>query len=72
MDRSIRQYDVVTLVKDLPKHGLLRGQVGTVVEQYAPEAFEVEFIDVNGRTYALATLQADQIMVLRYEPAQIA
>ena len=69
MNGRIKQYDVVTLVHDLPEHRLVGGQVGTVVEQYAPDAFEVEFMDQNGRTYALATLTAEHLLVLQYEPA---
>jgi len=30
--------------------------------------FEVEFSDDEGRTYALAALRTDQMMLLRYEP----
>ena len=69
MGRNIRQYDVVTLTVDLPQHGLVRGQVGTVVEQYSPNAFEVEFVDSHGYTYGLVTLERDQLLVLHYEPA---
>jgi len=49
---------VVALLEDQPELGLYRGQVGTVVEEYEPGVFEVEFSDTNGRVYALATLQA--------------
>ena len=69
MNGQTKQYDVVTLVHDLPEHRLVRGQVGTVVEQYAPDAFEIEFVDQNGRTYALATLKAKHLLILQYEPA---
>jgi len=47
---------------------LYRGQVGTIVEEYEPQVFEVEFSDMRGRTYALETLKADSLMVLRYQP----
>ncbi len=60
--------DVVTLIEDLPELKLYRGQVGTIVEEYDPQVFEVEFSDMRGRTYALETLKADQLMVLRYQP----
>ena len=44
---------------------LPRGQVGTVVEEYNNgTAFEVEFSDVNGQTYALVSLTAEQVMLL--------
>ena len=43
--------DVVALLSDVPAHGLLRGQVGTVVE-LLDDAYEVEFSDDEGKTYA--------------------
>ena len=61
--------DTVALTEDLPEQGLQRGQVGTVVELLAPGAFEVEFSDDDGRTYAMLALRADQLMVLHHQPA---
>ena len=72
MDRPIQLLDVVALTEDLPRRGLYRGQVGTVVEGLAPDVYEVEFSDDDGRTYASLALRADQIMVLRYRPLQVA
>jgi hypothetical protein len=66
----IKLLDVVALIEDLPEHGLQRGQVGTVVEELAPGVLEVEFCDSQGRTYALLSLKAEQLLVLRYEPAR--
>jgi hypothetical protein len=60
--------DVVALLENLPELGLHRGQVGTIVEEYEPNIFEVEFSDTEGRAYALETLQASQLMVLYYQP----
>ena len=62
--------DVVALVEDLPELKLSRGQVGTIVEEYEPDVFEVEFSDTTGRTYALEMLKADQLMVLRHQPLE--
>ena len=59
--------DTVALIEDMPALKLYRGQVGTIVEEYEPGVFEVEFSDFKGRTYALETLQASQLMVLQYE-----
>ena len=72
MDRRFQLYNVVALTEDLQQHGLVRGQVGTVVEQYSPDAFEVEFVDNSGHTYALVTLHSRQLLVLQYEPAYAA
>ncbi len=51
---------VVALLEDVADHGLLRGQVGTVVERLAPGVCEVEFSDDDGRTYATLSLRIDQ------------
>jgi hypothetical protein len=59
---------VVALLEDLPEHGLVRGQVGTVVEWWAPGTYEVEFSDGAGRTYAMVALKAGQLMRLHHEP----
>jgi len=64
MSTDINLLDVVALTADLPERGLRRGQVGTVVELLAPDAFEVEFSDDLGRAYASLALRSDQIMVL--------
>lgn len=60
--------DVVALTEDLPNLKLYKGQVGTVIEVYEPEVFEVEFVDIQGKTYALETLNAIQLMQLYYTP----
>ena len=44
--------DVVALLADVAAQGLLRGQVGTVVEFLDGGAYEVEFSDDEGKTYA--------------------
>ena len=72
MNSSIKLLDVVALTEDLPERGLARGQVGTVVEPLAPDVFEVEFSDDDGRTYAFLSLRADQLMVLHYRPVEAA
>jgi hypothetical protein len=58
----------VAVLEDLPEAGLVRGQVGTVVESWAPGLFEVEFCDDNGKTYAMVALKADQLLQLHHEP----
>ena len=63
----MRLLDTVALVEDVPALKLYRGQVGTIVEEYEPNVFEVEFSDLEGRTYALETLEASQLIRLQYE-----
>ena len=72
MAENIQLLDVVALTQDIPDRGLLRGQVGTVVESLAPGVFEVEFADNEGRTYATLALRSDQLLVLHYQPAKVA
>lgn len=59
---------VVALLEDLPEEGLVRGQVGTVVESWAPGVYEVEFSDDGGETYAMVALRAEHLMRLRHPP----
>lgn len=71
---EIKLYDVVALLEDMSEQHLERGDVGTVVEYFAPnekrpEAFLVEFSDENGVTFALAPLQSNQFIRLRYRKA---
>jgi Domain of unknown function (DUF4926) len=71
MSNPIQLLDVVALTEELPQRGLARGQVGTIVEALAPEVFEVEFCDNEGRSYASLALRADQLIVLHYQPLQV-
>ncbi len=58
----MKLFEVVARVNDLPEQALRRGQVGTIVEQLAPQIFEVEFADLEGETYAMAPIAADHLM----------
>ncbi|BDI16653.1 hypothetical protein ANSO36C_24550 [Nostoc cf. commune SO-36] len=54
-----------TSIESLPS-----GQVGTIVEVYEQkEYYLVEFADTQGCEYAMATLRADEILVLHYDLA---
>ncbi len=70
MPDKIELLDVVALIQDLPEQGLYRGQVGTVVEVYTSDVFEVEFVDIKGRTYAMTSVHAAQLMQLHYAPPE--
>ncbi|MEO1289392.1 MAG: DUF4926 domain-containing protein [Chloroflexota bacterium] len=63
----MKPYDVVALTVDLLDKNLKKGQVGTIIEQLEDEVFEVEFSDLNGVTYAMLALEAEQLMILHYE-----
>ena len=52
---SIRD-DSVVLERDLPEHGLRKGDLGAVVHVYSSDCFEVEFVRVAGGTQALVRL----------------
>lgn len=67
---NIELLTVVATLKDFPEHGLVRGQVGTVVEMLAPSVVEVEFSDDNGVTYALVSLKTDELIRLHHSPLE--
>lgn len=56
-----RELDVVVLEKDLPEHGLRKGDLGAVVQVYEPDGIEVEFVKVSGATQAVVTLNLDDV-----------
>jgi hypothetical protein len=58
----IREHDTVVLVIAVPGEGLLPGDVGTVVHVYRDsQAYEVEFMTLEGKTAAVITLEASQV-----------
>lgn len=64
MKKEINLFDTVALLEDLPQRNLQRGEVGAVVELLAPDVYEVEFCDDEGRTYAMFALRGEQLVVL--------
>ncbi len=61
----IKEHDRVVLLKDVPEEGLRAGDVGTVVHIYRHgEAFEVEFMTLDGRTVAIVTLPASHMRAI--------
>ncbi len=69
---EIKLLSVVALLEDLPARGLVRGQVGTIVEKLEPDVYEVEFSDNEGRTYASLALKNNQFLVLHHETVEAA
>ncbi len=68
MNSKLSILDAVALTVPAPEHGLVEGQVGTIVEELAPDVFEVEFCDDTGATYAMVALPAKSLIVLHYGP----
>lgn len=62
------ELDVVALLSDVPDKGLVRGQVGTVVEVLDAITALVEFADDHGRAFAILPCEASKLLVLHYQP----
>ncbi|HLP48722.1 MAG TPA: DUF4926 domain-containing protein [Candidatus Deferrimicrobium sp.] len=61
----IHELDTVALNHDIIDYGLKEGDLGAVVHCYEDgEAFEVEFVDFDGKTIALLTLNKEEIRQL--------
>jgi Domain of unknown function (DUF4926) len=65
---SAEVLSAVALLRDLPKYGLVRGQVGTIVEALDEATALVEFSDDAGRAYAIVPCPQDALLVLRTVP----
>jgi hypothetical protein len=50
---------------------LAKGQVGTIVETFDNDYYEVEFADTRGQTIATLSLPAHELMRLRFEPEKV-
>ena len=58
----IKEHDRVVLKTPMPAEGFEEGDVGTVVHVYKDgEAYEVEFVALDGHTAAVVTLEAAQV-----------
>jgi hypothetical protein len=68
---TIKELDIVALLKSLPEQHLGKGAIGTIVYVYNENFFEVEFADLKGETYALLTLPAQNLLLLKHEPEMV-
>lgn len=58
----IKEHERVVLTVPVPDEGLQPGDVGTVVHVYRDgQAYEVEFVALDGHTAAVVTLEAAQV-----------
>jgi hypothetical protein len=65
----IQEFDRVVLAEDIPSKKLKKGDIGTVVLVYPKAAlsktksvgYEVEFFTLDGKTFTVETLKADQV-----------
>ena len=58
----IKEHQRIVLTVDVPAERLTAGDVGTVVHVYRDgQAYEVEFVTLDGRTAAVVTLEAGQV-----------
>jgi hypothetical protein len=53
--------ETVALTHDIADIGLTEGDIGTIVEVYSDDAFEIEFVALSGKTQALLTLYGKDI-----------
>ena len=62
----LAEHDRAVLTDDIAERDLKAGDVGTIVHVYpGGEAFEVEFLALDGDTAALATVLPSQVRVAR-------
>ena len=58
----IKEHDRVVLKSPILAEGLEAGDVGTVVHMYRDgEAYEIEFVALDGHTVAVATVESSQV-----------
>lgn len=68
---QIKELDVVALLTAMPEERLTKGTIGTVVHNFSNGFYEVEFANLKGETYAMLTLPAEKLLVLKHEPEMV-
>jgi len=59
-------HQTVRVTREIPDQGVAKGMIGAVIEVFdAPEpAYEVEFVDAEGRTVLQATLAEQDLEII--------
>ena len=61
--------DVVATLQDFPERKVVKGQVGTIVEELDDDNVLVEFADTDGVAYAISPIPVDMLMELKHKPS---
>jgi hypothetical protein len=65
---QLTEHERIVLTRDLLEHGLEAGDVGTILHVYEnAQAYEVEFVALNGRTVAVVTVPSKHIRPVRQD-----
>ncbi len=62
---DVELLDTVALLRDLPEFGLVRGQVGAVMDDAGGDSVLVEFADFEGRSVSLPTIRRADLLRLK-------
>ncbi len=70
--RPPKLLDLIAVTNSPDEAEVVPGDVGTVVELLSPDGLEVEFLDRDGRTRCVATLNVNDVLVLNRERTKVA
>jgi uncharacterized protein DUF4926 len=69
--KAPKLFDLVAVLCDKSSEPVEAGDVGTVVELLPPDGVEVEFLDRDGRTRCVSTLNVGDVLVLNRERTHV-
>ena len=63
----MRELETVVVNKDIPEHGIERGDIGVIVHTYEEDksAVEVEFVSGEGTTLGVVTLLSKDVRLMK-------
>lgn len=70
--RPPKLLDLIAVTNSPDDAEVAQGDVGTVVELLPPDGLEVEFLNRDGRTRCVVTLNVDDVLVLNRERTKFA
>jgi hypothetical protein len=57
----MKEHEEVVLVRNLPKYGLKKGDLGTIIHGHRAKGYEVEFMTLRGETIAVSSLLKEEV-----------
>ena len=70
--REPKLLDLIAVTSSPSESDVSVGDMGTVVELLPPDGLEVAFLDRDGRTRSVATLNVNDVLILNRERTKVA
>lgn len=67
-ENRMKLLELVATLQDIPEQQVMKGQVGTVIEELGDDHVLVEFAGLDGAAYAITPIPVGQLIQLKHSP----